>query len=99
MIQPSLEGKVKIKKLSQLPQGGSCKAGVLVDKNAGWRNKCPVFDPDKCIGCHQCYLYCPDGAIKKKGKKKITIDYDFCKGCGICEKICRVGAIKLKEES
>ncbi len=99
MIQPSLEGKVKIKKLSQLPQGGSCKAGVLVDKNAGWRNKCPVFDPDKCIGCHQCYLYCPDGAIKKKGKKKITIDYDFCKGCGICEKICRVGAIKMEDES
>ena len=99
MIQPSLEGKVKIKKLSQLPQGGSCKAGVLVDKNAGWRNKCPVFDPDKCIGCHQCYLYCPDGAIKKNGKKKITIDYDFCKGCGICEKICRVGAIKMEDES
>jgi pyruvate ferredoxin oxidoreductase delta subunit/pyruvate ferredoxin oxidoreductase gamma subunit len=98
MIQPSLEGKVKIKKLSQLPQGGSCKAGVLVDKNAGWRNKCPVFDPDKCIGCHQCYLYCPDGAIKKKGKK-ITIDTDFCKGCGICIKVCPFDAIKWEDET
>ncbi|MBQ7587357.1 MAG: 4Fe-4S binding protein [Lachnospiraceae bacterium] len=97
MIKPSLEKKVKITALSQLPQGGSCRAGVLVEKNAGWRNKCPVFDSDKCIGCHLCYLYCPDGVISRKGKK-IKIDYDFCKGCGICERICRVGAIHMEDE-
>ena len=97
MIKPSLEKKVKITALSQLPQGGSCRAGVLIEKNAGWRNKYPVFDSDKCMGCHQCYLYCPDGVISRKGKK-IKIDYDFCKGCGICERICRVGAIHMEDE-
>ena len=98
MIRPSLEDRVIIEKLSQLPQGGSCKAGVLVDKNSGWRNRCPVYDSDKCTGCYQCYLYCPDGVIRKQDKK-IAIDYDFCKGCGICEKVCRLGAIILEDES
>jgi pyruvate ferredoxin oxidoreductase delta subunit/pyruvate ferredoxin oxidoreductase gamma subunit len=98
MIRPSLEDKVVIQKLSQLPQGGSCKAGVLTDKNSGWRNRCPVYGPGKCTGCYQCYMYCPDGVIRKQDKK-IAIDYDFCKGCGICEKVCRLGAIVLEDES
>ena len=36
MIKPSLVKKEKITKLSELPAGGSAKAGVLIDKNAGW---------------------------------------------------------------
>ena len=65
MIRPCLEEKKKINKLSEIPQGGSCKAGVLVEKNAGWRNKKPEFDNSKCVKCYQCYLYCPDGVINK----------------------------------
>lgn len=98
MIKPQLTEKKKLNKLSDLPQGGSCKAGVLIEKNAGWRNMRPVFDKDKCVGCHQCYLYCPDGVISKNGKL-IDIDYDFCKGCGICSKICPLKAITMEEES
>ena len=98
MIRPSITQKNKIEKLSQLPQGGSCKAGVLTDKNAGWRNKCPIYDPLKCIECYQCYMYCPDGVISKN-EKGISIDYDFCKGCGICEKVCKLRAIVMEEES
>ena len=97
MIKPSLVKKEKITKLSELPAGGSAKAGVLIDKNAGWRNIRPVCDKEKCIGCFQCYMYCPDGVISK-AEKKIEIDYDFCKGCGIGEKICKVGAIKMEDE-
>ena len=66
MIRPSLGPRPVIRKLSEIPQGGSCKAGFLVDKNAGWRNRTPKLDIDKCIGCLQCYLYCPDGVIRKK---------------------------------
>lgn len=40
--------------------------GYLVAKNAGWRNKRPVVDAEKCTGCLQCYLYCPDGTIVRR---------------------------------
>ena len=106
MIRASLNERPIIKKLSDLPQGGSCKAGFLVDKNAGWRNRTPVIDSDKCVGCLQCYMYCPDGVIRKyitteNGKEitRIDIDYDFCKGCGICREICRLGAISMEDSN
>ena len=86
MIKPELSERKIINKLSKLPQGGSCKAGVLVEKNAGWRNMCPVFEKEKCVKCYQCYLYCPDGVIVRT-EEGIDIDYDFCKGCGICAKM------------
>lgn len=75
--------------------------GHLVSKNAGWRNERPVLDLDACTGCLQCYLYCPDGAIYRRGAaaEPLAIDYDFCKGCGICAKACRFGAIGMIPES
>lgn len=75
--------------------------GHLVSKNAGWRNERPVIDLDACTGCLQCYLYCPDGAIYRRGAaaEPLAIDYDFCKGCGICAKACRFGAIGMIPES
>lgn len=85
----------------EIPETTSYEAGFLVSKNAGWRNYRPVIDSEKCIGCLQCYLYCPDGVIFKKefeGRQKVSIDYDFCKGCGICRKICKVNAIEMMEE-
>ena len=69
----------------------------LVTKNAGWRNKRPVINSQKCVGCLRCYMYCPDGVIYKKDGK-VDIDYDFCKGCGICRKVCKIGAIEMEAE-
>ena len=83
--------------LSEIPETTAYEAGYLVTKNAGWRNKRPVINPEKCVGCLQCYLYCPDGVIRKEGGK-VSIDYDFCKGCGICRKICGRGAIEMEAE-
>lgn len=40
-------------------------AGYLTQTNAGWRNKRPVVNHEKCTGCLQCYMVCPDGAIYK----------------------------------
>lgn len=83
------------------------EGGFLTQKNAGWRNVRPVVDTDKCTGCLQCYLYCPDGTIFKReleaagGKPKHTIafDYDFCKGCGVCASVCKFGAITMANEA
>ncbi|MDR1829903.1 MAG: 4Fe-4S binding protein [Candidatus Fibromonas sp.] len=84
--------------LQDYPDSTAYEAGYLTSKNAGWRSVRPVIDAEKCTGCLQCYLHCPDGVIFKSGKV-VAIDYDFCKGCGICGRICRLKAIKMEVES
>ena len=84
-------------KLGDYPNGTYFEAGFLVSKNSGWRSKRPVIDRTKCINCLQCYLYCPDGAVKRK-ENTVAFDYDFCKGCGICKKICPKNAIEMEAE-
>ena len=88
--------------LSELPEDTSYEAGYLVTKNAGWRSIRQVINPEKCVGCLQCYRYCPDGVIYKwnedAGRGKVAVDYDFCKGCGICRRICKTGAISMVDE-
>ncbi len=82
-----------------IPEATCYEAGFLVSKNSGWRTVRPVINEEKCVGCLQCYLYCPDGVIYKTQQgKKVAVDYDFCKGCGICKTICAKGAITLEEE-
>ena len=82
---------------NDIPEDTSFEAGYLVSVNAGWRSVRPVVQTDKCIGCGQCYLYCPDGVISIRDGKAV-IDYDFCKGCGICEKICKPNVIRMEAE-
>jgi 2-oxoacid:acceptor oxidoreductase delta subunit (pyruvate/2-ketoisovalerate family) len=96
-MKPELKVFHKPEHISDLPSGTYYQAGHLVTKNAGWRTKRPVVDTSKCVGCLQCYLYCPDGVIQKAGKQ-VSIDYDFCKGCGICSKICKSDAIRMEAE-
>lgn len=95
-MKPFLREKYP-RSLDEIPNTTAFEAGYLVTKNAGWRNVRPVIELEKCIGCLQCYLYCPDGVIRREGKK-VAIDYDFCKGCGICRKICKSGAIRMEAE-
>lgn len=96
-MKPSLKTFIKPTHISELPNGTYFEAGHLVSKNSGWRTKRPVIETTKCTGCLQCYLYCPDGVIRK-ADGKVAIDYDFCKGCGICVKICKFGAIEMEGE-
>jgi len=97
MIKPSLKSYIKPHKLSDYPVATVYEAGHLVTKNAGWRTVRPVIDTDKCSGCFQCYMYCPDGAVFKEGKS-VSVDYDFCKGCGICAKTCKLNVISMEAE-
>ena len=82
---------------AEVPEATAFEAGYLVSVNSGWRSIRPVIDPGRCIGCEQCYLYCPDGVISVQNGKPV-IDYDFCKGWGICAKICKIGAIGTEAE-
>lgn len=95
-MKPFLRNKNPVT-YNEIPEATAYEAGYLVTKNAGWRNIRPVIDIEKCKGCLQCYLYCPDGVIYKNDGK-VAVDYDFCKGCGICKKICRFSAITMEEE-
>ncbi len=81
---------------------------LRLDKN-GWRVEKPVIDPEKCVRCRLCWIYCPDTAIleveepytNSKGRTfKLTykVDYDRCKGCGICAEECPVDAIEMVPE-
>ena len=83
--------------LETVPEYPAFEAGYLVSVNSGWRSIRPVIDAEKCVGCAQCYLYCPDGVIAMENGKA-AVDYDFCKGCGICAKICKPGAIGMEAE-
>ncbi|MGN0690620.1 MAG: 4Fe-4S binding protein [Oscillospiraceae bacterium] len=95
-MTPFLREKKKFT-LSDIPENTAFEAGYLVTENSGWRSIRPVIDNTKCVGCMQCYLYCPDGVIKIEDNKAI-IDYKFCKGCGICSKICKTGAVGMEAE-
>ncbi len=55
------------------------------------------FNCGVCNGCDNCWVYCPDVAVKRE-KGQYEIDYDFCKGCGICFEECPRGVILLEEE-
>jgi 2-oxoacid:acceptor oxidoreductase delta subunit (pyruvate/2-ketoisovalerate family) len=55
------------------------------------------FNCGVCNGCDNCWVYCPDMAVKRK-KDRYEIDYDYCKGCGICFEECPRSAILLEEE-
>lgn len=85
------------KRKEELPLGPGSAAGVLIEKNAGWRTFRPVIDQEKCKMCLICWMLCPDGVIDKT-TGKLEIDYDYCKGCGICAYECPAKAIKMVKE-
>lgn len=95
-MKPYLREKKKFG-FDDIPESTAFEAGYLVSVNSGWRSTRPVVNAEKCVGCMQCYLYCPDGAITVEDGKAV-IDYDFCKGCGICNKICKLSAIEMEAE-
>lgn len=72
-------------------------------KTGGWRSEHPVVDHTKCIpyrkskqSCFLCWLYCPEGVIKKT--IPLEIDLSYCKGCGICAAECPTNAIHMESE-
>jgi len=64
-----------------------------------WGTEYPIVDEEKCKGCGECELYCPDLCIKlieKNNRKIAVVNYTYCKGCGICSSVCPADAIKME---
>ena len=97
-MRPKVRIYEKPKKITGYPNTPTLESGFLVSTNAGWRTFVPEISRDKCVGCLQCYLLCPDGVINRIEDNKVAIDYDFCKGCGVCAQVCKPNAIEMKME-
>lgn len=72
--------------------GGSSVA----NKTGTWSSRQAVVDQKKCIKCHQCVIYCPEGCIDiEADRKNVKVNADYCKGCLVCAVECPVRAIKI----
>ncbi len=106
-IEGREERKKRVKELF-LPRGYP-KVGVA-GKTGSRRTMRPIVDYNKCIGCGQCIIACPEDVIDfeikrkelpngRKLKQRIPkIDYDYCKGCLVCMHSCPVKAISYELE-
>ncbi|NOQ20834.1 MAG: FAD-dependent oxidoreductase [Desulfobacterales bacterium] len=57
------------------------------------------FSCGLCFHCNNCYMYCPDNAVKiSPSTGGFEFDLDFCKGCGLCAKECPCHYIQLTLE-
>jgi len=55
------------------------------------------INEDKCDGCEECIISCPEGAIQMvNGKAKLVKDF-YCDGLGACIGNCPQGAITVTE--
>lgn len=69
--------------------------GVLKDVSS-WRVYTPEIDVEKCIGCKNCWIFCPETAIQWDEEKNTPwIRYEACKGCGLCANECPVNTIEM----
>ena len=80
------------------PAGITEPASASELKTGDWRSQRPVWIPEKCIHCLQCFIYCPDCSVIAENDKFKEFDYYHCKGCGICAAICPVQAINMIDE-
>ncbi|MEW6375753.1 MAG: NAD(P)-binding protein [Thermodesulfobacteriota bacterium] len=78
-------------------RGGFREVHFGLKKEEAQKEADRCFNCGVCNGCDNCWVYCPDLAVKRK-RELYEIDYDYCKGCGICFEECPRGAILLEEE-
>ena len=79
---------------------GLMEVTSTLTENSALREAGRCFSCGTCNECENCYIFCPDASILKKGEKiSQQVDYDFCKGCGICFVECPRRAISLEEEA
>ncbi|MCR4308636.1 MAG: 2-oxoacid:acceptor oxidoreductase family protein [Deltaproteobacteria bacterium] len=79
------------------------------DLSASRTGVIPLFIKEKCTGCGECDITCPDycfvwerGKDPKTGKDGMIllgIDYQYCKGCMRCTFICKFGALVEGKEN
>jgi len=66
------------------------------NKTGSWRVFKPVVDPEKCVKCGICEIFCPEGIVHYSEEVDAYVpDYDYCKGCGVCAQECPKKAITM----
>ncbi|MCK4548616.1 MAG: FAD-dependent oxidoreductase [Candidatus Krumholzibacteria bacterium] len=71
------------------------KTGYTPELLAAEADRC--FSCGVCNYCDNCWVYCPDVAIKRH-EDEYEFDYDYCKGCLVCVFECPRNAISIREE-
>jgi NADPH-dependent glutamate synthase beta subunit-like oxidoreductase len=94
------------KKRPKMPKAkASRRTGSFGEVNLGFSEEMAVEEAKRCFNCgvcnlcDNCYIFCPDVAVHKKGEDELNeIDYEHCKGCGICMEECPRDVIVMEEE-
>ena len=81
----------------------STLAKAEAGRTGDWRIVRPEIDHSRCTpaknkraSCFICWLYCPEGIVKRS--IAVEIDLEYCKGCGICAEECPTKASKMVED-
>ena len=93
------------KKRSKMPKAPLAKRlGSFDEVNLGFSEEAAVEAANRCFNCgvcnlcDNCYIFCPDVAIRKEEDRNV-VDYDHCKGCGICVEECPRDAMVMEGEA
>ncbi len=53
-------------------------------------------DPERCVGCQECIIRCPTGALRLDHEHWIAeADDRLCVGCRQCERVCPFSAVQV----
>lgn len=88
---PRLSPQVRIHNFNEIGKGFS--------KDEAIKEAARCFQCGCCILCENCYIFCPDIAIRfDENIRSFTIRHDLCKRCGICIEECPSGVISKGKE-
>jgi formate dehydrogenase beta subunit len=71
--------------------------------HAGFEQEMLARETERCFSCgvcnycDNCWIFCPDVAIKRR-EDDYEVDYDYCKGCLVCVVECPRNCISTREE-
>lgn len=87
-----------------LPRIAAEKAvGGFEEIHAGFEPEMLARETERCFSCgvcnfcDNCWIFCPDVAIKRM-EDEYEVDYDYCKGCLVCVIECPRNCISTREE-
>lgn len=76
----------------------ACSVGAIFKTETTQGDSLISINKEKCIGCHQCIVACPFGAIDYLKELRAT-KCDLCGGSPTCVEFCFYGCLKFIELS